>query len=192
MKKLLTVFVLMAAIVGLSVFSTYLVRRDEMASRHAKVDKAWSQVHVAMQRRAELVPTVLATMKANAGRNHALVAEAEQATADLQTATTPADAIAASRRLDAAIARLYAAAQDDPDLLVNHKFFALQDQWATATNRIAPERVHYDHAVQDYNAFIADFPNDVFARWASFGPMENAFSSDANAASRTTAQLLQK
>ena len=192
MKKLLIVFVLIAAIVGLSVFSTYVVRRDEIAARRATVNKAWSQVNAAMQRRADLVPTVLATMKANAGRNHALVAEAEQARADVQAATQPADAIAASRRLDVAIARLYASAQDDPDLLVNQRFFALQDQWAIATNRVAPERVHYDQAVQDYNAFIADFPNDVFARWASFGPLENVFSSDADSASRTTAQLMQK
>ena len=192
MKKLLIIFVLIATIVGLSVFSTYIVRRDEIAARRATVDKAWTQVNVAMQRRADLVPTVLDTMKANAGRNHALVAEAQQARAGVQAATTPADAIAASRRLDAAIARLYAAAQDDPDLLVNHRFFALQDQWAIATNRVAPERVNYDKAVKDYNAFIADFPNDVFARWASFRPMENVFSADAESASRTTARLMQK
>ena len=65
----------------------------------------------------------------------------------------------------------------------------MQDQWAAASNRVTPERIHYDQAVQNYNAFIAEFPNDIFARWASLPPMENYFSADANAASRTTAEL---
>lgn len=190
MKKIAVVFVLVAAIVGLSVFSTYAVRKDEIASRRANVDKAWSQVNAAIERRADMVPTVIASMKATASRHRELVAEVNEARAAVQSAQTPADTIAASRRLDAAMAKLYASAQDDPDLLVNQKFFAVQDQWATASNRIAPERSQYSDAVQNYNAFIAEFPNDVFARWAKFPPMDNAFSADANDASRTTAQLL--
>jgi LemA protein len=192
MKKLSVVVLLVAAIVGLSVFSTYMVRRDEIAGRRHNVDTAWTQVNSAIQRRAELVPAVLASMKATVARNHDAAADVEQASADVRSAGTPVDTIAASRRLDASMAKLYAAAQNDPDLLVNQKFFALQDQWAAAGNRIAPERVRFDRAVQDYNAFIADFPNDLFARWASFSPMENYFSADSNAASRTTAELMHK
>lgn len=192
MKKLAVVLVLVAAIVGLSVFSTYAVRKDEIASRRAGVDKAWTQVNSAMQRRADMVPTVLASMKATASRHRNLVAEVEQARTAVQSSTNPVDTIAASRRLDAAMAKLYASAQDDPDLLVNQKFFAVQDQWATASNRIAPERSQYNDAVQNYNAFISEFPNDVFARWAKFAPMDDAFSADADGANRATAQLLRR
>lgn len=190
MKKLAIVFLLVAAIVGLSVFSTYAVRKDEIASRRASVDKAWRQVNSAMQRRAEMVPTVLESMKATAARHRELVAEVEQARSEVQSAKNPADTIAASRQMDAAMAKLYAAAQDDPDLLVNQKFFAVQDQWAIATNRIAPERSQYNEAIQSYNAFISEFPNDVFAKWANYPPMDNAFSADADSATRTTAELL--
>jgi len=192
MKKLSIVVLLLAAVVGISVFSTFVVRRDEMASRRHQVEQSWNHVNAAIQRRADLVPAVLASTKSSAGRNQAVVAEIDAARADVQAASTPVETIAASRRLDAAVARLFALEQDDPDLLVNRKFFVVQDQWAAASNRVAPERVHYDHAVQDYNAFISDFPNDVFARWASFTPMENYFSADANAASRTTAELMQR
>ena len=192
MKKLSIVVLLIAVVVGTSVLSTYIVRRDEIASRHCSVDQAWNHVSSTMQRRADLVPAILASTKASAARHRDLVAEIEQARTDVQSGATPVDTIAANRRLDAAVSRLFALQQDDPDLLVNRKFFAIQDQWAIASNRVAPERNHYDHAVQSYNAFISEFPNDVFARWASYAPMENYFHADANAASRTTAALMQR
>lgn len=192
MKKLSIVVLLVLAIVSVSVFSTYMVRRDEIASRRHTVDESWNHVNSAIQRRADLVPAVLSSMKTVVANHRDLAAEIQQAAADVQASKTPVDTIAASRRLDGSVARLFALQQDDPDLLFNQKFFLVQDQWAAASNRVAPERIHYDQAVQDYNAFISDFPNDLFARWASFSPMENYFSADANAASRTTAQLMRK
>ncbi len=192
MKKLSIVVLLVAAIVSVSVSSTYLVRRDEIASRRHAVDEAWNHVNSAIRRRADLVPAVLASMKTVAVHHRDLTAEVEQARTDVQSSKTSVDIIAANRRLDSSVSRLLALQQDDPDLLFNQKFFLVQDQWATASNRVAPERMHYDQAVQEYNAFISDFPNDVFARWASFGPMENSFSADANAAPRTTAELTRK
>ncbi len=192
MKKLSIVVLLVLAVVSVSVFSTYLVRRDEIASRRHNIDDAWNHVNSAIQRRADLVPAVLASMKGVSAHHRDLAAEVEQARADVQSSKTPVEIIAANRRLDSSVSRLFALQQDDPDLLFNQKFFLVQDQWAAASNRVAPERIHYDQALQDYNAFISDFPNDVFARWASFAPMDNYFSADANAATRTTAELMRK
>lgn len=192
MKKLSIVVLLVVAVISVSVFSTYMVRRDEIASHHRAVDESWKHVNSAIQRRADMVPAVLSSMKTVAAHHRDLVAETEQARSEVESAKNPVDIIAANRRLDASVSRLFALQQDNPDLLFNQKFFLVQDQWAAASNRVAPERVHYDQAVQDYNAFISDFPNDVFARWASFGPMENYFSADANAATRTTAELMKK
>ena len=192
MKKLILVSLLIAVIVASSVSSTYVIRRNEIASHRRVVDQAWSHVNSTMQRRADLVPAALATMKATAARQPDTVSEVQKSRNEMQTAANPVDVIAASRRLDAAMARLFAGAQYDPDLLVNHRFFVVQEQWAVASNRIAPERLRYDRAVQDYNAFISGFPNRVFARWASFTPMENSFTADADAASRSTAQLIRK
>lgn len=192
MKKLSLIVLLAAAVVSVSVFSTYMVRREEIASRHRAVDQTWNHVNSAIQRRADLVPAVLSSMKTVVVRHRDLAAEVEQSRSDVQSAKTPTDTIAANRRLDSAASRLLALQQEDPNMLFNQKFFVVQDQWAAASNRIAPERIRYDNAVQDYNAFISDFPNDVFARWGSFGPVENYFSADANAASRTTAELMRR
>ncbi len=189
MKKLSLIVLLTAAVVGISVFSTYLIRRDEIASRRHSVEQAWNQVNSAMQRRADLVPTVLASTRVTAARHPDMVAEVKHSCAEVQSAQAPADVIAANRRLDASVSRFFAASEEDPDRLFNQKFFVVQDEWAAASNRIAPERVHYNQAVRDYNAFIAEFPNDIFAHWASFSPMQNYFSAEAGAASKTTAQL---
>ena len=190
MKKTVLIVLLAAAIVGLSVFSTYIVRRDEIAARRQSVDQAWKHVNTAMEQRADLVPALLATLRTTASRNRAVADEAEHARADVESASTPADTIAANRRLDASVARLLVAAKDDTDLVFNQKFFVMQEKWAVTSNRIAPERAHYDRAVQDYNHFIADFPNHVFARWAHFAPLENYFAADANATSQGTADLM--
>jgi LemA protein len=185
MKKLALAAFLVVTVVGISVFSTYVVMRDEIASRRHSVDQAWNHVNSALQRRADLVPAVVASMKGVAARHRDIAADIDRALADLQSASTPVGAVVANRRLDAAVSRLFALQGDDPDLLMNQKFFAMQDQWAAASNRIAPERVRYDQAVQDYNAFISDFPNDVFAHWASFPPMVNYFIAEASASPRT-------
>lgn len=192
MKKLLLVTLLIAAIVGISVFSTYAVRRDQIATRRASVDKAWAQVSQAIARRADFAPAVLATVKNTAARNREVVKSIEDSRSAINAARTPVETIAANRELDSAMARLFAAAQNDPDLLVNTRFFTAQDRWTAASNAIVPARQRYDDAVQDYNAFISDFPNDVFATWASYRPLENYFSADANAASESTAALMKR
>lgn len=187
MKKLLFALVLVAAIVGLSVFSTYAVRRDQIASRRAAVEQAWTHVNEAMLRRNDMVPSMLTAVRATAARHRDAAAEVRQASSDLVAAATPQATIDASQRLDTAMAKLIEASQDDPDLLANRRFFVLQDKWAAATNWITEQRVKYSDVVRDYNGFIAEFPNRVFARWGAFTPADNYFSSTPEPAADTAA-----
>src|ERR1051326_3950315 len=115
MKKLLIVLLLAASIIGISVFSTYVVRRDEIAARRHTVEQAWNHVNSAMQRRADLVPAVISVMRHMASRNRATCAEEEKARPDVQSANPPVEPTAATGRLDAAVAKLLASAQDDAD-----------------------------------------------------------------------------
>lgn len=187
MKKLLFALVLIAAIVGLSVFSTYAVRRDQIASRRAGVEQAWTHVNEAMLRRNDLVPSMLAAVRGTAARHRDAAGEVRQANVDMLAAASPQATIDASHRLETAMATLISAAQDDPDLLVNRRFFVLQDKWAAATNRISEERVKYDEEVRDYNGFIAEFPNRIFARWGEFTPADNYFSATPDSTAKTAA-----
>ncbi|MGH9521174.1 MAG: LemA family protein [Terriglobales bacterium] len=176
MKKILFALLLTAAIVSISVFSTFAVRRDQIGARRAGVDHAWMRVNEAILLRNDLVPSVLSAIRATATRDRSTAAEVKQASSDLQAAATPQATIEASQRLDTAMGTLIADAQNDPDLLANRRFFVLQDKWAAATNRIATERSNFDQTVRDYNDFIADFPNRVFASWASYSAATDYFS----------------
>ena len=187
MKKILFVLVLAAAIIGLSVFSTYAVRRDQFASRRASVDQAWTRVNEAMLSRNDLVPSMLAAINTTASRHRQVADQVRQASSDLQAAASPEATIAASRRLDSSMTALMAATQQDSDLILNHRFFVLQDKWAAATNRIADEQLHFDAAVRDYNNLISPFPNRLFARWAAFSAADNYF---ANNPAPNTAALI--
>lgn len=175
MKKIFLVLVLTAAVIALSVFSTYAVHRDQIAARHAGVDHAWMRVNQAILLRNDLVPSVLSASSATTARHRDTASEIRQASSDLEAAATPQATIDASHRLDTSVASLFSAAQDDPDLLANRRFFILQDKWAQATNRIARERMTFDDAVRDYNDFISAFPNRVFARWSSFSAATDYF-----------------
>ena len=187
MKKIFLALLLTAAIVSISVFSTFAVRRDQIAARHAGVDHAWMRVNEAILLRNDLVPSMLSAVRATAAHDRAAAGEVRQASSDLQAASTPQATIDASHRLDTAMGTLIADAQNDPDLLANRRFFVLQDKWAAATNRIATERSNFDDAVRDYNAFISDFPNRVFAHWASFTAAPNYFTDEP---ARATAELI--
>jgi LemA protein len=187
MKKILLVLVLTAAVVGLSVFSSFAVRRDQIAARRSDVDHAWMRVNQAILLRNDLVPSVLSALNATAAHHRATAAEVRQASSDLEAAATPQATIEASRRLDTSVASLISDAQNDPDLLANRRFFVLQDKWAAATNHIATERMNFDSTVRGYNDFIADFPNRVFARWASFSAATDYFSNQPEPASAALA-----
>lgn len=176
MKKILLALVLTAAVSAVSVFSTFAVRRDQIAARRAGVDHAWMRVNEAVLSRNDLVPSLLSAVSATAARHRDLAAEVRQASSDLQAASTPQATIEASQRLETAMNSLISEVQNDPDLLANRRFFTLQDKWAAATNRIVRERANFDDNVRDYNAFISDFPNRIFARWASFTAAPDYFS----------------
>jgi LemA protein len=139
-----------------------MVRKDET------VKSAWAQVDVVLQRRADLIPNLVETVKGIAAQEQTVFHDIASARAALLGAQTPADKIAANGQLDNALGRLLAVVENYPVLKSNESFLKLQDELAGTENRIAVERKRYNDAVQDYNTYIGLFPNDIFARWAGF------------------------
>ncbi len=92
----------------------------------------------------------------------------------LLSAQTPSERIAANTQLEGSLGRLLAIVENYPQLKSNENFLRLQDELAGTENRIAVERRRYNLAVQDYNTYIALFPNNVFAGWTGFKP-NNAY-----------------
>ncbi len=103
------------------------------------------------------------------------------ARAGLLNAKTPADKIAANGQLDGALGRLLLVVENYPNLKADQNFMALQDELAGSENRIAVERRRYNEAIQDYNTYIGQFPNSIYAGWAGFQRNNDYFSASESA-----------
>jgi LemA protein len=180
MKTLLAVVgipVLIAIIVG----GTYVSSRNEMVRKNEAIKQAWSQVDVVLERRADLIPNLVATVKGYAQQEQKVFGDIANARASLLNARTPGEKIAANGQLDGALGRLLAIVENYPNLKSNQNFLALQDELAGTENRIAVERRRYNQSLQDYNAYIGLFPNYIFARWAGFQRNNDYFTASAGA-----------
>src|SRR6202048_2470073 len=156
-KALIAIAVLV--IIVLIVVGQYVTVKNTRVSKNEAVKAAWSQVDIVLQRRADLIPNLVETVKGIAGQEQKVFGDIAAARSRLLSAGTPSDKIAANQQLDGAIGRLLVVVENYPQLKSNENFLRLQDELAGTENRIAVERRRYNEIVQDYNTFIAVFPN---------------------------------
>jgi len=155
-------------VVLLMVFGSYISAKNQMVAKDEAVKSAWSQVDIVLQRRADLVPNLVATVKGFATHEETVFGDIANARAGLLNARDPQSKIAANGQLDSAFGRLLALSENYPELKSNQNFLALQDQLEGSENRIAVERKRYNDTLQDYNTFIRQFPNSIWAGIAGF------------------------
>jgi LemA protein len=125
------------------------------------------QIEVQLQRRADLVPNLVATVKGYAAHEEAVFTEVANARASIGTAIKsgdPAQQVAADAQLTGALGRLIAVAENYPQLKADQQFLRLQDELAGTENRIAVSRSDYNAAVKDYNTYIRGFPQAITAK----------------------------
>ena len=166
--KIGIVILIIVLILALVLGSSFVTRRNQMAIKREAVNAAWSQVDVVLQRRADLIPNLVETVKGYAVQEQVVYGEIAKARSALLGASTPADKIAANGQLDSALGRLLVIVENYPQLKSNENFMRLQDELAGTENRIAIERRNYNQVVQDYNTYIALFPNSLVASMAGF------------------------
>jgi LemA protein len=154
--------------VALAVGSSFVSRRNEMVTQKEAIKNAWAQVDTALQRRADLVPNLVETVKGFATQERTVFDNIAQARAAMAGARTPADRIAANDQLSGALARLLVVVENYPQLKSNENFLRLQDELAGTENRIAVERRKYNEVVQTYNTTIQLFPNNLVAAFSGF------------------------
>jgi len=117
-----------------------LDRGNTLVTEREAVNASWAQVDVALQRRADLIPNLVETVKGFAKQEQAVIKEVTDARAALGGARTPSDKIAANSQLDGALSRLLVVVENYPQLKSNENFLRLQDELAGTENRIAVER----------------------------------------------------
>ena len=148
--------------------STYFDHRNVIVTKKEAIKANWSQVDVVLQRRADLIPNLVETVKGYAAHEQKIYEDLANARAALMGGRTPADKIAANAQMDSALARLLVVVENYPNLKANENFLRLQDELAGTENRIAVERRRYNDVVQDFNTYIQLFPNSLVASLAGF------------------------
>jgi LemA protein len=174
---ILIVIVLLLFIFG----STFVSHRNEMVRKREAVNAAWAQVDVVLQRRSDLIPNLVETVKGFATHEEKVFGDIAAARAAMAGAKTPQDKIAANGQLDSALSRLLVVVENYPQLRSNENFLRLQDELAGTENRIAIERRRYNETVQDYNTYISLFPNNIIAGMSGFTRNDAYFKTDEGA-----------
>jgi len=180
MKKGLIVLIVLV-VIALMLGSSFISRRNQMAVKREAVNAAWAQVDVVLQRRADLIPNLVETVKGFAAQEQTVFGDIAKARSALLGAHSPAEKIAANGQLDSALGRLLVVVENYPQLRSNENFLRLQDELAGTENRIAIERRRYNEAVQDYNTFIALFPNSLVASMSGFARNDAYFKTEEGA-----------
>src|ERR1700741_5225011 len=162
------IVIIILALIALVAFGQYVSAKNTLVAKNEAVKAAWSQVDIVLQRRADLIPNLVETVKGYAQQEQTVFGDIAKARSALLSAGTPQDKIAANQQLDGALGRLLVIVENYPQLKSNENFLRLQDELAGTENRIAVERKRYNDSLQDYNTFIGLFPNNIFAGWAGF------------------------
>jgi LemA protein len=184
-KGLIAIVVII--ILVLIFFSMYISTKNTLVQKNEQVKESWSQVDVVLQRRADLIPNLVETVKAFASHETEVFTAIANARSALLGAKSPQEKIAANNSLDGAIGRLLAISENYPQLRSNENFLRLQDELAGTENRIAVERRKYNETLRDYNTYVQQFPASFFAGFAGFKPNNAYF--QAEEGSRTVPKV---
>jgi LemA protein len=160
----IAVLVILALIVG----GAYASSRNQMVRLNEQVKSNWAQVDVVLQRRADLIPNLVATVQGFAAHEQTVFDDIAKARTQYMNAQTPADKIAASNQITPLELKVLALSENYPQLKSNENFLRLQDELAGTENRIAVERKRHNDSIQEYNTYIGLFPSNIFAGWAGF------------------------
>jgi len=172
-----------AALVILALlFGMYFVSiRNQMVIKNETVKSNWAQVDVVLQRRADLIPNLVETVKGFAAQEQTVFDDVAKARTQYMNAQTPSDRIAASNQLYGMEVKVLALAENYPQLKSNENFLRLQDELAGTENRIAVERKRYNDSIQDYNTYVGLFPQNIVAGMAGFHRNDAYFAAPAAA-----------
>jgi LemA protein len=169
MSKTVIVLIVIVILVLFGV-GKYIGVKNTLVAKNEAVKTSWSQVDIVLQRRADLIPNLVETVRGYAKQEQTVFGDIAKARSQLLNAGTPEQKIAANGQLDGALGRLLLIVENYPNLKSNENFLRLQDELAGTENRIAVERQRYNDTLKDYNVYVQQFPNNVFASSLGYKP----------------------
>lgn len=166
----LVVIIAIVVIIG----GWFIGTRNSLVSMREDVDMQLSQVETTLQRRSDLIPNLVETVKGYASHEEEVFTEIADARARLSGSIESGDIEAigeANNALDSALGRLLAISENYPNLQASEQFIALQDELAGTENRISVARQHYNESVRSYNTTVQMFPTSLIAGMNGFYPV---------------------
>ena len=179
--KIGLIVVLLIALLGMGACSKFISVRNDLVTQRETVTEAWSSVDVALQRRSDLIPNLVNTVKGFAAHETEVFKNIADARAAMAGARNPAEKIQANEQLSGALGRLLVITENYPQLRSNENFLRLQDELAGTENRVAVERRKYNDAVRKYNTTIGLFPNNIVANMSGFTRNDAYFKTEPDA-----------
>jgi LemA protein len=156
-------------VVLLFVGGSYIGAKNTLVQKNEAVNQAFSQVNVAQQRRLDLIPNLVASVKGYVAEESTVLTNIANARAGVLAAGSDhASSINANSKLDVALGPFFRLQEQYPDLKSNQQFIRLTDELAGTENRIAVERQRYNKTLEDYNVYVRQFPNSIWANMAGF------------------------
>src|SRR5208337_1171721 len=163
---LIVLAVVLLLVLGLYAYITGTY--NSLVSLNQEVKAAWAQVENQLQRRMDLIPNYVETVKGYAKHEREVFIEVTKARSRVAGATTPSQKIEGNNQLTAALGRLLVVVERYPNLKANENFIRLQNELAGTENRIAVERMRYNEAVLKYDKRVKQFPSSIIARIYGF------------------------
>jgi LemA protein len=175
---------IIAIVVVLALFlggSEFVGTRNQLATEREAIRGSWSQVDADLQRRADLIPNLVETVKGYAKEETTIYTNLANARSSLLNAKSPQEKIDANNQLTGALGRLLVVVENYPNLKANENFRQLQFELEGTENRILQSRRRYNEAVQKYNTDLSLFPANVVASMSGFQREDAYFKTDADA-----------
>ena len=158
----------LVVVLGLYVAATY----NSLVKLRTRVDEAWSDITVQLKRRADLIPSLVETVKGYASHEKEVFEQVTRARAETISAETPAQAGVAENHMQQALKSIFAVAEAYPQLQASQNFLQLQGELVDTENKIQASRRFYNGGVREYNIKIQTFPNNLFVRMFGFTERE--------------------
>jgi LemA protein len=177
MKK----FLIGLAIVGVLIIISFISVYNGIVSKHETITAKWAQVENQLQRRNDLIPNLVNSVKGYAVHEKTVFEDVTNARSQWAKASTVDEKVKAASNIDAALARLLLVVENYPNLKADQTFLALMDELAGTENRIAVERMRYNEAVQDYNITVRRFPGNFIAGMFGYKPATGYFKAEEKA-----------
>lgn len=165
----------------LIIIGTYVTNYNRLVTFNESIDSSWAQVENQLQRRLDLIPNLINTVKGYMKHEKDIFVHVADARSKLLSAGTTDEKVKAANTFESALGRLLAIAENYPRLKANENFIRLQDELAGTENRIAVERMRYNEVVRGYNILIKRFPSNIVANITGFQKKDMYFKAEERA-----------